>query len=148
MADRQYRDGFGRLALVTEPEYTYRIPRSFRVRYTVLFYTPLLLFAVAIGVYHSWIMAIGAALLFLLQALGGLWLWSKAIIVIDSERIRWPLKRSELRWDDVQTSTIMIVLGTEYARVETKRGKVRRIVLNRIGGDEYRARVLAKLGLA
>ncbi|MDH3624669.1 MAG: hypothetical protein OES69_13545 [Myxococcales bacterium] len=133
---------------MTEPEYTYRIPRSFRVRYTVLFYTPLLLFAVAIGVYHSWIMAIGAALLFLLQALGGLWLWSKAIIVIDSERIRWPLKRSELRWDDVQTSTIMIVLGTEYARVETKRGKVRRIVLNRIGGDEYRARVLAKLGLA
>lgn len=91
---------------------------------------------------------IGAALIFLLEALGGLWLMSKAIIVIESERIRWPLKRSELRWDDVNTSEIVRRLGTEYARIETKGGKVRRIVLNRVEGEEYRARVLAKLGLA
>lgn len=84
----------------------------------------------------------------LVAALGCLWLGSKARIVIDSERIRWPLKRSELRWDDVATARLTKVLGTEYARVETKHGKVRRIVLNRVGGEEYRARVLDKLGLS
>ena len=132
-----------------EPEYTYRIPRATRGLLAVLLFAPLVVFAIAVGILDpsSWLLATGIGLLFLLQAAAALWLWSKAVIVIDSERIRWPLKRTELRWEDVVTSTIERLLGTEYARVETKQGKVRRIVLNRVGGDEYRMRVLAKLGL-
>jgi len=104
--------------------------------------------AVAVGVLErSWLLGAALMLAVVLAAWFGLLLWSKATIVIDSERIRWPLKRTELRWDDVATSTIERLLGTEYARVETKQGKVRRIVLNRVGGEEYRTRVLAKLGL-
>jgi len=95
---------------------------------------------------RSWLVGMSAIIPVLLTGLT-LWLWSKAIIVIDGERIWWPLKRSELRWTDVATSRIARLLGTEYARVETKDGQVRRIVLNRVGGQEYRARVLAKLGL-
>jgi hypothetical protein len=134
---------------VLEPEYTYRIPRATRGLLAVLLFAPLVAFAIAVGIFNpsSWLLATGIGLLFLLQAAAALWLWSKAVIVIDAERIRWPLKRTELRWDDVATSTIERLLGTEYARVETKQGKVRRIVLNRVGGDEYRMRVLAKLGL-
>ena len=133
-----------------EPEYTYRIPRATRGLLAVLLFAPLVVFAIAVGILDpsSWLLATGIGLLFLLPAAAALWLWSKAVIVIDSERIRWPLKRTELRWDDVATSTIERLLGTEYARVETKQGKVRRIALNRVGGDEYRTRVLAKLGLA
>jgi hypothetical protein len=130
-----------------KPEYIYRIPRSTRYLYATLINLPTLLFMIAAGVQmRSWLVGMGAIIPVLLTGLT-LWLWSKAIIVIDAERIRWPLKRSELRWDDVSTSEIVRQLGTEYARVETKRGKVRRIVLNRVGGREYRAHVLAKLGL-
>jgi len=84
-----------------------------------------------------------------LAALPVAWVWwSKDWVVIDPERIRWPLRRSELRWDDVGTSKIVRVLGMEYARVQRKGGRVKWIALNRVGGQEYRARVLAKLGLA
>ncbi len=131
-----------------EPEYIYRIPRGIRYLYLVLLFIPQLLFAIAAGILdHSWLLGAGLTLPVVL-AIGFVhWLWTKAIIVIDSERIRWPLKRRELRWEDVSTSEIVTRLGTEYVRVETKRGKVKRIVLNRVGGREYRARVLAKLGL-
>ena len=131
-----------------EPEYIYRMPPVIGHLYLALLFAPPLLFAIAAGVVgHSWLLGVGLALLVGLSALIGHWLWSKAIIVIDSERIRWPLKRTELRWDDVSASEIVRRLGTEYVRVETKRGKVRRIVLNRVGGRDYRAHVLAKLGL-
>ncbi len=132
-----------------EPEYTYRIPRATRGLLAVLLVGPLVVFAIAVGILEPsrWPLATGIGLLFLLQAAAALWLWSKAVIVIDAERIRWPLKRSELRWDDVASSRIARLLGTEYARIETTDGKVRRIALNRVGGDEYRTRVLAKLGL-
>ena len=113
----------------------------------LLFATPLYV-AVAVGVLErSWLVGTALALPVALAACLALWLWSKATIVIDSERIRWPIKRSELRWDDVASSRIARLLGTEYARIKTKDGKVRRIVLNRVGGREYRTRVLAKLGL-
>ncbi len=131
-----------------ESEYTYRLPRSTRaLAFLLLFATPLYL-GVAVGILErSWLVGAALVLPVVLAACLALWLWSKDTITIDSERIRWLLKRSELRWDDVAASTIERFLGTEYARIETKQGKVRRIVLNRVGGQEYRARVLAKLGL-
>jgi hypothetical protein len=134
-----------------ESEYTYRLPRSTRaLAFLLLFATPLYL-GVAVGILErSWLVGAALVLPVVLAACLALWLWSKDAITIDSERIRWqrwPLKRSELRWDDVAASTIERFLGTEYARIETKQGNVRRIVLNRVGGQEYRARVLAKLGL-
>jgi hypothetical protein len=132
-----------------EPEYIYRIPRSIKALALLLLFATPLFVSVAAGVLErSWFVGAALVLPVALAASLSLWLWSKATIVIDSERIRWPLKRSELRWEDVATSTIERLLGTEYARVETKQGKVRRIVLNRVGGQEYRARVLAKLGPA
>jgi len=134
---------------VPEPEYVYRWPRWTNGPFVAFLFAPPLLFAIAAGILdRSWVRGVGLALPVLVAALGCLWLGSKARIVIDSERIRWPLKRSELRWDDVATARLTKVLGTEYARVETKHGKVRRIVLNRVGGEEYRARVLDKLGLS
>jgi hypothetical protein len=131
-----------------EPEYVYRFPPVIGHVYLAILFVPPLLFAIAAGIVgHSWLLGFGLTLPVVLGAFMGHWVWSKAIIVIDSERIRWPLKRRELRWDDVSTSEIARCLGTEYVRVETKRGKVRRIVLNRVGGRDYRAHVLAKLGL-
>lgn len=136
-----------KLSTLPKPEYIYRIPRSTRYLYATLINLPTLLFVVAAGVQmRSWLVGISAIIPVLLTGLT-LWLWSKAIIAIDGERIRWPLTRIELRWNDVATSRIVRLLGTEYARVETKNGKVRRIVLNRVGGQEYRVRVLAKLAL-
>lgn len=131
-----------------EPEYIYRIPRFTRHLYAALFSLPILIFGVAASVLmRSWLIGVGAVALTVLNATWDLWLWSKAIIVIDAERIRWPLKRRELRWNEVDTSKIVRVFGMEYARVETKNGKVRWIALERVGGREYRARLLARLGL-
>jgi len=131
-----------------EPEYIYRIPRSTRALALLLLYPTPLYVAVAVAVLErSWLVGTALALPVALSACLALWLWSKATIVIDSERIHWPLKRRELRWDGVASSRIARLLGTEYARIETEDGKVRRIVLNRVGGEEYRTRVPAKLGL-
>lgn len=73
--------------------------------------------------------------------------WCRDWMVVDAERIRWPRTRRELRWDEVDEHRIVRVLGTEYARVTTRDGKVRWIGLSHYGGQELRARVLAALGL-
>lgn len=89
----------------------------------------------------------GSAIVFAAVALV-LWLWSKIRIVIDSERISWPLKRRELRWDEVESSEIVKFFGLEYVRVTKKNGKVTWIALGQAGGQELRKRLLARLGLS
>jgi hypothetical protein len=71
--------------------------------------------------------------------------WCRDWMVVDAERIRWPRTRRELRWDEVVEHRIVRVLGTEYARVTTRDGKVRWIGLSHYGGQELRTRVLAAL---
>jgi hypothetical protein len=109
---------------------------------------PPLIFFVAVAFLDGmWPHGIGGSVVVLMAALACIW-WSKGPVVIDTDGIHWPLKFRELRWDEVVTSKMVRVFGMEYGRVETKNGKVRWIALNHVGGQEFRARVLARLGLS
>jgi hypothetical protein len=96
----------------------------------------------------SWPIGIGGSVFLVLEALLAAWVLLKPHIVMDSERIRWPLTGRELRWNEVETSRIVKVLGFDYVRVTMKSGKVRWIALAEPGGRELRRQVLARLGLS
>jgi hypothetical protein len=133
---------------VSEDEYTYRPPRRTQVTLLVGLFAPTFFFAIYGAVLiRSWALGIASGALVLTSAALVGWLWSKFRIVIDSEGIRWPLKRRELRWDEVETSEIVRILGLEYARVTKKSGRVWWIALNRLDGQELDTRLLARLGL-
>ncbi len=134
---------------MSEPEYAYRPPRWTVWIPLASCFAPLLVFFIAVAVLpEMWPYGLGgSAIVLVLAWLYARFVWFRDWVIVDAERIRWPLKRRELRWDNVATSKIIRVVGMEYARVQSKDGKVKWIVLNRVGGQEYRARVLAKLGL-
>jgi len=134
---------------LAEDEYTYQFPRWFIAWFAVFGFTAPLLFFISVGVLErSWAIAVGGGVIIILEAFLAAWLWSKVRVVMDSERICWPLKRRELRWADVETSAIVKVLGFEYVRVVMKSGTVHWISLCKPGGRELRMRLLAKLGLS
>ena len=134
---------------MAKDEYTYRRPRWFVGLFVVLGFAPPLLCVVAVAVSEgSWPIGVGGSLLVVLLALRAARFWVKIFIVIDSERIRWPLTGRELRWDDVESSRVVKVLGFDYVRVATKSGKVRWIALAEPGGRELRRQILARLGLS
>jgi hypothetical protein len=135
-------------AVVDESEYTYRPPRRLLAAILVGLVAPTycIVVAQAIGE-RSWAIGVGGSAVVFASAALVWWLWSKIRIVIDSERIRWPLKRRELRWDEVETSKIVRVLGNEFGRVTKTGGKVTWIALGQRGGEELQKRLLARLGL-
>jgi hypothetical protein len=95
----------------------------------------------------SWLYGIVGTGSIVVTACYAAWFWSKIRIILDPERIRWPLKRKELRWDEIRSSTIVRRLGFTYVRVVTKDDRVIRIELNRPGGAEFRRRLLRRLEL-
>ncbi len=131
-----------------EAEYVYRIPRNARIATTAALAVPPFAFAVAvIALDPSWLLAWATLPVFFLASIVQSWILSRPIVIIDSEKIRWPIRFTELRWEEVESAQIVRLLWTEYARVRTKRGGIRRIWLERVGGAEYRRRVLAGLRL-
>ena len=134
---------------MSKGEYTYRRPRWFVGLFVVLGFATPLLFVVAVAILEgSWPIGVGGSLSLVLLALLVARFWLKIFIVIDSGRIRWPLTGRELRWDDVESSRVVKVLGFDYVRVTTKSGKVRWIALAEPGGRELRRQILARLGLS
>jgi hypothetical protein len=134
---------------LSKDEYTYRRPRWFVGLFVVLGFATPLLCVVAVAVLEgSWPIGIGGGLLLVLLALLAARFWLKIFIVIDSEGIRWPLTGREVRWDDVESSRVVKILGFDYVRVTTKSGKVRWIALAEPGGRELRRQILARLGLS
>lgn len=131
-------------------EYTYRPPPWTIWIPLVSCFGPLLVFFVTVAFLpEMWPFGLGgSAIVLVLAWLYARFLWFRDWVIVDDERIRWGLSlRRELRWDDVSESKIVRFLWTDYARVTTRDGKVRWIALNRVGGQELRARVLAALGL-
>jgi hypothetical protein len=133
---------------LTEAPYTYRPPRRLLAAILLGLVAPTCYVVVAEAIRErSWAIGVGGSAVVFASAALVWWLWSKIRIVIDSERIRWPLKRRELRWDEVETSKVVRVLGNEYVRVTKKGGKVTWIALGQRGGEELQKRLLARLGL-
>ena len=115
----------------------------------VLGFTVPVLFVLVVAVsYRSWWIGVGGSLFLVLVALVSAWVLRKPFIVMDSERIRWPLTGRELRSNEVDTSRIVKVLGFDYVRVTTNSGRVRWIALAEPGGRELRRQLLARLGLS
>jgi hypothetical protein len=134
---------------LSKGEYTYRRPRWFVGLFVVLGFATPLLFVVAVAVLEgSWPIGIGGSVFLVLEALLVAWVLLKPHIIIDSERILWPLTRRELRWDDVKSSGVVKVLAFDYVRVTMKSGKVRWIALAEPGGRELRRQLLARLRLS
>lgn len=133
---------------LSNDEYSYRRPRWFLGLLLGFGFTAPVLFALVVAAsYHSWWIGVGGTLFLVLEALAIAWVSRKPHIVMDSERMRWPHTGRELRWDDVDSSRIVKVIGFEYARVTTKSGKVKWIALAEPGGRELRRQVLVRLGL-
>ncbi len=130
-----------------EDQYTYRPPLRVLGLVLIGLFLPPFAFTIYGAVSGPWPVGILGSTAVILAACLTACIWSKIWIVIDSERIRWPLKRRELRWDEVETSEIMKVLGLEYVRVTKKSGKVTWIALGRRGGEELERRLLLRLGL-
>ena len=133
---------------MSEEEYTYRRPRWFVGLVVVLGFATPLLCVIGLAVLEgSWPIGIGGSMFLVLEAILVARFLRKIYIVIDSERIRWPLTRRELRWEDVESTGVVKVLGFDYVRVITTSGKVRWIALAEPGGQELRTHLLTRLGL-
>ena len=131
-----------------ENEYTYRFPRWFIAGLAVFgFSTPFFFFVVIAVVERSWLIGVGGCMSILFVACLAMLFWSKIRITMDSERIRWPRTRKELRWQDIQSSEIVRVLGLRYVRIAMKDDSVTWIALNQPGGAEFRRQLLDRLGL-
>lgn len=131
-----------------ESEYTYTLPRWFIALFLVAgFAAPMAFFVGVALLERSWWIGLGGGTVVLLEACFAAWLWSKIRVVVDSERIRWPLIRRELQWSEVRTSRLIRVLGLDYARVLSNDGKVHWIALSTPGGRELKKRITRRLGL-
>jgi hypothetical protein len=131
-----------------ESEYPYRLPRWFIAAFAVLgFGTPFFSFVAIAVVERSWLIGVGGCMSTLFAACLAVFFWSRIRIVMDSEHIRWPLKRKELRWEDIQSSAVVRILGLRYVRIVMKNNSVTWIALNEPGGAEFRRQLLERLGL-
>lgn len=131
-----------------EHEYTYRLPKwSIAIFLVLLFGTPVCLSIKLAIMRRSWLYGIAGTGSIVVTACYAVWFWSKTRIILDSQRIQWPLKRKELRWDDIESSTLVRRLGFTYVRVIKKDGGVIRIDLNLPGVSEFRRRLLRRLEL-
>ena len=131
-----------------ESEYTYRFPRWFIAACAVfLFGTPFFLF-VALAVLERFrLFGVVGCMSVVFSACLGVSFWSRIRIVMNSEHIRWPMGRRELRWADIQSSAVVRILGFRYVRIVRKNNRVTWIALNEPGGAEYRRQLLQRLGL-
>lgn len=136
------------MTALQDHEYTYRLPRwSIAIFLVLLFGTPVCLSIGLAIMRRSWLYGIAGTGSIVVTACYAVWFWSKIRIILDSQRIWWPLKRKELRWDDIESSTLVRRLGFTYVRVVTKDGGLIRIDLNLPGGSEFRRRLLRRLEL-
>ncbi len=136
------------MTVLQEHEYTYRLPKwSIGVFLVLLFGTPVCLSIGLAIMRRSWLYGIAGTGSIAVAACYAVWFWSKIRVILDSQRIRWPLKRKELRWDDIESSTLVRRLGFTYVRVVKKDGGVIRIDLNLPGVSEFRRRLLRRLEL-
>lgn len=132
-----------------EAEYVYRLPTRVSTAAVVFAALPgivahvWLLFKMPTN-FLVWVML----LLVLLTAALTRRILRRPILRIDSRRIRWVFRRTEFWWKDAARAEVVSRLGVEYARIQTKEGKIRRIGLQRFGGAEYRKLVLGHLALA
>lgn len=132
----------------TGDEYIYRQPRWVVALWIALGFAPPMLSIAYVAAEDGPqpLVVIGGAV-FLLEACAVAWFLSKIRISIDRQRIRWPMVRYELRWDEVEESTLASFLGVEYVRIRRKNGTVLRITLSRPGGGGFREQLLLRLGL-
>lgn len=126
--------------------YHYRLPIWFVALVVLVLFGPLLFAQGRLIQMHgvwSWHSEWGWALGIVGAAIAGTWFLRKAMITIDSERMRF-LGGTEFRWEDARQVATTGVAGLKYVRVTTEDGRVLRILLNPPGGGDFGRLVLEK----